>query len=48
MGTHLNKCEAAKQKAIETTEAFQELQRQGWTPTVQPGWKRRRLDLTEV
>jgi len=48
MQAHLNKCEAAKRKARETTEAFQEFGGQGWQPTIEPLWKRRRLDVTEV
>jgi hypothetical protein len=48
MQAHLNKCTAAKQKAKESTESFQELKRQGLLPTVEPLWKRRRLDLVGV
>lgn len=48
MQTHLNKCEAAKQKASEATAAFQENMKQGWKPTIEPVWKRRRLDLPGV
>ena len=48
MQAHLNHCAAAKQKARESTEAFRELKRKGLVPTVEPLWKRRRLDLTEA
>ena len=48
MQTHLNKCEPAKQKASEATAAFQENMKQGWKPTIEPVWKRRRLDLPGV
>lgn len=48
MGTHLNKCSAAKRKGDEADEAFQQLKRQGLPMTVDLAWKRRRFELVEV
>ena len=44
----MNKCEAAKQKAAEADESLRELGKHSLLTAVEPVWKRRWLELSEV